>query len=186
MKLVALGHKSRVGKDTLCRFMLSYLRQNTRDLNIQRLSFASALKADCYKSYKHLGLRDEAFYEKECNAQYRDIKLPKINKTPVEIWIEEGNKGREVYPYKWIDQLFLVEGVDIGIITDMRFPNEALACIENNGRLVRIDNPRAPIRDSVSDNALNEWTDWHEIFPNNGSLNELNEFAILLCKKYLL
>lgn len=184
MKIVALGHKSRVGKDTLCRFIINYLRLNTINLNIQRISFASQLKKTAYDLYGHLGLQSEAFYEKESNAHLRNVHLSKIDKTPVEIWIELGNKGREVYENTWVDLAFQVTA-DIAIITDMRFPNEAGAVLNRGGALVKIINPNAPIRDSVSDRALDSWTNWNETFINDQSLNHLNDFAKVLCEKYL-
>lgn len=186
MKILALGHKSRVGKDTLCRFIIKNLRLNTTNLNIQRVSFASQLKKTSFDLYGHLGLKDEAFYEKESNAHYRNILLDKIGMTPVEIWIEVGNKMREVYENTWVDLAFQLSGVDVAIVTDMRFPNEAYKVMELYGKLIRITNPNAPVRDSVSDKALDYWTDWHEDFCNSGSLNELNDFAKLLCEKYIL
>lgn len=185
MKIVALGHKSRVGKDTLARFMLSYLRQMTRNLGIGRVSFADKLKDHCFQMYGHLGLKEKGFYEIEYNAQYRDEPIPKIGKTPVEIWIEVGNKMREVYSNTWVDLAFETN-LDIAIITDMRFPNEANKVIENNGVLVKITRDQAPVRDSESDRALDSWTDWDEVFNNNDDLQELYKFAVLLCEKYLL
>lgn len=185
MKILAIGHKSRVGKDTLANFIITNLRLRTKNLKIGRISFAAKLKENCYSLYKHLGMKDEAFYNRPENESARYVKLPKINKTPVEIWIEYGNKVREVYPFTWIDYGLLAD-FDIGIVSDLRFPNEVQAVLEKQGILIKLDRTEALRLDSVSDNALNDFQAWHEVYDNNGSLNELNNYAIHLCEKYLL
>lgn len=185
MKILAIGHKSRMGKDTLGRFIVSYLKLNTKNLKIGRISFASKLKERCYDLYKHLGLQPEEFYNESQNEHLRYVKLPKINKTPVEIWIEVGNKMREVYLDTWID-LALQRDLDIAIITDLRFPNEVSAVLSHNGTLIKLVNPQGPFLDSVSDRALDDFQGWHETVYNDASIKELHDKAVDLCTRYLL
>ncbi len=82
----------------------------------------------------------------------------------------------------WIIALFQdYEPDDHWVITDVRFPNEAMAIQERGGILIRVN------RDStddcgrdiqhVSETALDNWPDWDFVYENNGSLSELFEWA---------
>ena len=69
------------------------------------------------------------------------------------------------------------------IISDVRFPNEALSVLENNGILVKVtrrDSLRTPQGFSLdtghdSETALNEWGNWSYIIKNDGSFIDLYE-----------
>ena len=179
MKIIALGHKKDVGKDTFAKFMMTYLRCECPELKIKRISFAEKLKDVCYQLYSWAGLQRAIYYE-----SHRDEKekvLPQLWKSPRQIYIEVGNKLREVYDDTWIDFVLKDIVADIIIITDLRFKNEANAVKSLNGQLIRIDRPDRELGTDPAEVDLDSWTDWDLIISNYGTLKDLNiqaeEFA---------
>lgn len=182
MIIVGLGHKSRQGKDTFATFLITYLRMNTRNKKIVKMGFADPLKSICYQLYGWAGLKTKDYYEK--NEEERKIVLPLIGKTPVQLWIEVGNHMRQYDTNVWMRALMKGTDADALIVTDVRFPNEAEAILDHDGFVFRIDRAGFPGLDSVSDNALNDFTRWTDIIQNNGTLGDLHQAAEYIAKKY--
>lgn len=181
MKILAFGHKSRTGKDSITRFLVDYIKQKRPDLKIERRAFADKVKDISYQLYKHHGLQPGPYYDEFPDA--RNIKLPRLNKDAVEIWVAVGNHLREVYDKTWIDFVLLDTSADIVIISDLRFPQEVEGVLGFDGYMVRLDKVDAPIRDTVSDNILNDFLGWHEIMTNNASMEELYSKGIDLIER---
>lgn len=168
-KIIAFGHRKRVGKDTAAKFLDTHLR--CHGIKSVKLSFAAKHKAVCYDMFHWAGLQPGIFYEDEKNAHLREVVLPKIGKTPRQIWIEVGNKMREVYSDVWIDNaLYGTPNAQILIITDLRFANEASKVKSLNGVIFKIIRPDAPVSDDASDSALDDYTGWDRILENTGDL----------------
>lgn len=181
-KIFGFGHRSRMGKNTVANFLAGYIRQNTRNKSVIVTSFASKLKSMCHDLYGWAGLMDEAFYEQDCNANLRDVKLYPIGKTPVEIWIEFGTTvGRSIYMDTWLEYT-LNKKCDYLIITDVRFPNELHGIHQRDGRTYKVVNPRVPLRDSVADNALEGSSGWTATLINDSNLKDLNLLTIKVFK----
>lgn len=176
MRVIAFGHESRVGKDTAAKFLVTFLRHNTKGLNIIKTSLAAPMKAMALGLYAQYGLMSLEFYEKEENAHLRYVKLPVINKTPVEIWIEYGMAVRGIYEDSWVDYLcYNNRNADILVISDLRFPNEGDRFIDAyNGWCYRILNPRVKKTGSVADIAMVGYQRWRGDVMNDGTLNDLN------------
>ena len=175
MKIIALGHKKNVGKNTFAKFVMTYLRCERPDLKIKQISFAAKLKDISYQLYSWAGLERGIYYE-----SHREVKeeiLPQIGKSPREIWIEVGNKLREVYPNTWIDYALNHLVADIIIITDLRFKNEASVIWQNNGQLIRIDRPEVLQGTDPAEVDLNDWPHWDTVINNHGTLRDLNQIA---------
>lgn len=182
MKILALGHKKRMGKDTLARFMVTYLRTNTKNLNIQKAGFADKLKDIAHQLFRWAGLMDGLYYD--ANHDQREMPLEAIGLTPREIWIGLGNKFRDVYPNVWIDYLLNKSNCDYLIITDMRYPNEFERVKAMGGFCCKITRNEIPISHDVADDALDHYPDdkWDFHINNSGSLNDLNKDAEFLAK----
>src|SRR5690606_20586650 len=130
------------------------------------------LKAECHRLYGWAGLEDGEFYER--NPEYRDVPLPAIGKTPVEIWIEVGNKLREVYRDTWVKPVVsLIGDREVVLISDVRYPNEVNTIRHSGGCVVKVTRAEAPVRNSVSDNALEGWDQWDYIIENEGTERDL-------------
>lgn len=178
-KIVAFGHISRVGKDSSAKFLDTELRVAGR--SVKKLSFAKKLKDVTYNLFRIYGAKPAIHYEN--HPEDRKIILPEVNKTIVELWIEVGNKLREVYAPVWIDNcLESFTDVDFIIITDLRFPNEAKAVKKRNGLCVRVDRPDfEPI--SNSDRQLLGYDGWDIIIKNDQELKGLHDQIVELARK---
>lgn len=163
-----------MGKDSATKFLISHMRTTGSKKMIQKGSFAYDLKCIAYRLYKGCGLQTPEFYEEDHNSRFRDIKLKNIDLTPREIWIEIGNKCRDIYPMTWVDCLFNTHNdADILVISDCRFPNEANRIHDFGGLVIRIDRPDLPHTDDAADIGLAEYDGWDYVITNDGDLNKL-------------
>jgi len=178
-KIVAFGHRKRVGKNTAAEMLSELLL----DRGIQIVSFASQLKAVCAQLYGWDGLQSEAYYE--THPDMRDLPLHTVCKSPRTIWIEVGNKLREVHPGTWVDLLFESTGDADLIITDLRYPNEAQAVHDRGGICVKISRPDLPNTDDVADCALEYFGQWDGWLQNKGTFLEFRQaIADSVCMSY--
>lgn len=178
-RIIGFGHKSRVGKDTAVKFLMTYFRTN--GVSCEHLSFATLLKLTTYTLYAWDGMQPPVHYENV--PEDRNKKLPTIGKTPVELWIEVGNKLREVYPDTWIKPAITLANTSkcqVVLFSDVRFPNEMNEILESGGKVYKITNSRSPILDSKSDRALDDWTRWDGVIENEGTLKDYYEQIIAL------
>jgi len=180
MQIIAFGYKKGSGKDTAGKFLSTYLKINANHIKVKQISFAAKLKDVCHQLYKWAGLQPAIYYES--HRDEKEVVLPKIGLSPREIWIQVGNKMREVYERTWID--FALQGVsaDILIITDLRFPNEARAIVEYDGLLVKINRDGLPQGTDPAEVDLDDWENWDYVVANNGTLQDLNYWAETIAK----
>jgi hypothetical protein len=183
MKIIAFGHRKRTGKDTACRFLDTTLKIEAPKLKVKRVSFAAKLKDTCYQLYNWAGLQDAQYYE--TNPDAREKVLEKLGFSPREIWIQVGNKLREVYQNTWLDFALFGIKADIILISDLRFPNEASRVKEFGGMLIKINRLGAPRSDDPSDCALERWTNWDKVIYNDGALGLLNSEMDLLAEELI-
>ena len=171
MKIIAFGHRSRMGKNTCADILASYLHGK-----IKIVSFADTLKEACFVMFKWDGMKDKIYYE--IHPEARNVKLPNIGMTPVEIWIKVGTPliREGIYNDNWIEATFHQEmNVDYLIITDLRFPNEVEAIRKRNGIIIKVTNTRVSYRDSVADAALSSFENWDHYIENEGTINDLQK-----------
>ncbi len=190
MKIIGIGHRSRVGKDTLAKFITQYLRLNSNNLKITRISFATKLKSVCHELYEHHGLRDEDFYNKEEFKHLRDVKIPNLNLTPVEVWINFGTLvGRAVYHDTWASYAInkaRVGGYDVVLCPDVRFVNETKFILDEGGHVFELENPAVPPRDSIAEKELIAWDGWAKRYVNDSDFKNLMAIAEDICVNYIL
>lgn len=172
MKVIGIGHYSRTGKDTLGTMLCDELKALAHHGSlVVKTSFAWKLKDICHQLYAWDGMREAEFYETDEGAPYRDIPLPTIGKTPVQIWVDMGTPAirEQVYENTWIDYLLRtplpVPPISAGvlIITDVRFPNEVEAIRKAGGLLVKTVRGGVGPRSTVADLALYGWDGWDYI-----------------------
>ena len=170
--IVGFGHRSRMGKDACAMFLETHLR--IANISVKRIGFAFQLKMATHQLFKQFGVQHPIHYEN--HPEDRQIILSGIGTNVVQLWIKYGNKVREVYERTWIDlALGQDDGTaDIVIITDVRFPNEAEVIKELGGLLYKVHNPRTPLLDSPSDEALEGYKCWDRIILNDANLEDLN------------
>lgn len=178
MMIIGFGHRKRVGKDTASKFLQTHLRIGIRRLNAIKGNLAYPLKQQCHNLWGWAGLREPEFYDTEEGAPHREFILPKLGLTPREVWIQYGNKIREIFPNTWmawqLDYAKNVIKTDLLILADIRFENEVTAVKQHGGKVYKVIRKDAPISNDVSDCALDNYTDWDGIIENNGSLGDFD------------
>ncbi len=183
MKIVGIGYKKGSGKDQFVTFMHTFIRCTQPGLSIKRVSFADKLKDIAHQLYSWADLKQGIYYETHRNK--KEVSLPLIGKSPRQIWIEVGNRLREVYEETWIDFALRGTTADIILIPDMRFRNEARAIRNRGGILIKINRPGIPRGTDPAEIELDGWDDWDLIINNNEDLIFLNSIAESLSGKLL-
>ena len=181
MKIIGLGHYSRTGKDTFANALVQDITNRSGGkTRIKKIPFAWKLKDICHQLYAWDGLREAEFYDTTEGEKFRDIKLPTIGKTPVEIWVAMGTPAvrEQVYSDTWIDYLLKSAlGLDVLVIPDVRFPNEVAAIRQMGGTLIKVVRPGYGPRPTVADRALIGWTGWDYVIGSSGRMAELSDWA---------
>lgn len=177
MVIVGIGHKSRQGKDEFANFLCTYLRVHTRNRRIVKVGFADILKNVCHQLYGWAGAKEPDHYEKYPNDRLKQLDHFNPPKNIVDLWIEFGNHARQFDEPVWINALLKGTVADVLIIKDTRFPNECKAVVDHGGYLVKVTRPGFEGLPSVSDNALNDFDDWHTHIVNDSDLKYLHALA---------
>jgi hypothetical protein len=184
--IIGLGHRQNMGKDTMARFISSVIRDKSRGISVESRSFANKLKEIAYSLYAWTGLQQAEYYELE--PTLKNIILPKIGKSPRQLWIELGNYLRRYDPDIWINPVLQNHCPNILLIRDLRYPNEARKIMELDGILIKCHRPDIPLSNDEADIALANWSDWNYVAEST-DLNKAHEHAkqivIRFCKEYL-
>lgn len=176
--VIGLSGYARAGKDTVAGLLW--------ERGYKRLAFADALRNALYalnptvlstegvvgvKPYSPVDLRsviDEYGWDKAktITPEVRDL----LQRMGTEV-------GREQFgPHFWVDMAFKTINEsehDLWVLSDVRFPNEYNAVVDNDGFVFRINRPGCgPANNHVSETAL-DGHGWHAIIDNNGGLSDL-------------
>jgi hypothetical protein len=179
MKVIGLGHYSRTGKDSFANYFLTELAVRSK-ITAKKISFAWKLKQIAFELYAWDGMREPEFYETAAGATYRDIPLPTIGKTPVQIWIDLGTPAVRdcVYQNTRIDYVLRTDHkAEVLAVTDVRFHNEVEAVRGMGGILIKVVRPSYGPRKSPADRALLGWTGWDFVIGSSGRMEELRDWA---------
>lgn len=174
MRIIGFGHRRAVGKDTACTLLYSHLRTTGYAGNVAIGSFAYALKHLCSELFD---LNDPEFHDKDRSA--RDIIPEHCTMSVRDIWIKVGNDMRAIDPDIWVKGLMKIYGgVDLLLVSDMRYPNEVDYIRNHDGLTIKIDRPSEPKFDDIADSALADYTDWDHTITNDGDLKQFNNKVI--------
>jgi hypothetical protein len=183
MEIIGLGHYSRVGKDTFANYLVDALHEYNPRLTVVKRSFAWKLKEITHELYAWAGLREPEFYEGE-GAALRQVKLPLLGLTPVEVWVKFGDAVRNnVDMDTWLNYLLHLPSCDVLIIPDVRFLNEVDAIREVGGKLYKIVRPGFGPLNTPADKALADYTGWDATFGEDGSILSLQHAATRVAKE---
>jgi len=176
--IIGIGHRRRVGKDTLGNLL--WKRLIHAGVKPARDAFARKLKKAAHRIFAYGGLLEPQQYDH--NPDLREKPLPAIGKSPREIWIEVGNKLREVDPAVWIRSVIDApahQNAGVLLVTDTRYPNEVQAIHECGGMVIKIVRPGIPEFRDVADSALADMPDseWDLVVANDGDLDALEAKA---------
>ena len=184
--LIALGHYSRTGKDTVGAILQRKLGGPTKCLLV---SWAAPVKQTCHQLWGWAGVREPEYYDTPEGAAARDVILPKLGLTPVELWVLFGTIlcRQGVHNDTWTElgrqliEQHLAAGDDHWcIICDLRFPNEASLVRELDGVLVKVTRPGVAPKATVADMAMLDFDRWDFELYNNGTLHQLDRGVDLL------
>ena len=164
MKVVALGHRKRVGKDTVADVLV--------DEGWVKLSFAEPLKHGVCNLY--------GFPYEYYNNEMKETILPQWGKSPRDLLIYMGTEVlRKDNPDHWIKLMEIsiekikAEGTAKGIVvSDLRFPNEFEFMKKINACCIKIVRESVPNTSDIADNAL-EGYDFGNLVSNDGSVSDL-------------
>jgi len=165
--IIGLGFKARSGKDEVGDYLV-------RAYGFKKVSFAAALKRGCMEMF---GLTEEQVY-----GDLKEVVDPYWGVTPRLILQKVGTECmRNTYDQdiwvKSVEKRVTTEGGN-WVITDCRFPNEAVAIKKWGGVVVRLDRPQAGASGGIashpSEVAMESYDEWDHIINNEGeSLEEL-------------
>lgn len=157
--IIGIGHRRRMGKDAFGYFLAEALQ--ARGKKVEKHGFADRLKDACHLIYSYAGVKARQYYDEF--PEDREVVLPAIGMSPRELWIRFGTNAvrQNVFDNTWVDCLIKDKtDCDVRIISDMRFPNEAAAIRQANGKLIRIMRPGVPVHSDVADSALAFFDEW--------------------------
>lgn len=182
--IVGLGHYSNVGKDTLAKMLVEEIDAlyNDGGFHADIHAFAHTLKDYAESVFRWAGVMHMSYYE--ANRDQRDVVIPELGMTPVELWCRVGEAMRTVHPDVWLNNtLYDIDygGQDIALITDVRYPNEAEAIQKRGGLLIKVLRPGVEPRDTEADRALLDFDNWNAVV-SASNLDELREHARKLAK----
>lgn len=182
MILIGLGHKARQGKD----YVSNYMKEALPSL-VSLYSFARELKLYCKEHHEELLTQWQlANQTKQIPACKED---PIYGYTRILQWYGT-DVARKANPNRWVEAVaerIKTDGPEIGIITDVRFPNEAAYIKENSGYTVDVVRRLAdgtqfldPNRDPnhASETALDDYNFDFIISVRDGDLASLKSKAI--------
>ena len=177
--IVGFGHRRRMGKDTLAWFVHRHLHMSV-NTSAAVVPFARQLKVTAYKLFRCVGLQDHEWYD--THSEMREIPLPELGKSPRDLWIEIGNKLRDVDPDIWIRNALDAHPrpeADVVLIPDVRYPNEFKAIRDRGGVVVKVLRPGTPESSDVADSALAGMKTgaWDRVILNDGDIDALDRKA---------
>jgi hypothetical protein len=181
--IIAFGNQKRNGKDQCAIFAEKHLKE--RGHPVYKTSFAQRLKDVCYTLYAWGGLQPAAFYE--TFPELKEVVLPKLGKSPRQIYIEVGDKMREVHPDVWIRCVTDDAGLKSNtftIISDLRYRNEAMAVKLSLGVTVKVLRPGFENSDTNAAERELQGYDFDYTIVNNGTLEDLDKKVFEMLKFY--
>ncbi len=197
MLVIGVSGTKRSGKNTFADYIKQHLEE--KGVSVKIGSWADLLKKSAYES---LGVAEGAaeehkFHSDWANSFKEKFKLQVVNEEGIvlreitgrEFLQRYGTEGhREVFGDNfWIDQFWAsndFQGVDVLIIADCRYDNEAENVLSKDGVIIKIDNP---ITDNNSDgHASEQGISEHLIsyrIDNDSSLERFNKESIKLIEE---
>jgi len=180
MIVIGFGHYSRTGKDSVANYFLECLSEYKSSMRAIKRSLAWKLKQTCFELYSWAGVMPPEHYETKEGEEDRELFLPALQMTVVELWVAFGTKAvrNNVYGATWLDYLLKTDHqCDVLLIPDVRFPNEADAIKAMGGLIIKVVRPGYGPRKTVADRALLGYDGWDYVIGAEGTMDSLRHWA---------
>lgn len=178
MKIIAIGHRQSVGKDTTAKFLISQLRSLNSKVSVQRIGFADELKELALSAFGWAGLETQDYYEN--HREEKEKILPKLGFSPRQIYLDVGRFFNTICPTVFCELVMARAHAQIVIIPDLRRVAEANFLRKYNPITIKIIRNVPRLEDihpgQLLDTELDSWDHWTHIIPNNGDLKDLNDY----------
>ena len=187
MQILALGHYSRTGKDTVANYVMEWFAQNAPGIRVQKVSFFRKAKELCHELFSWAGIREPEFYETPEGELARKQVLPLLGMTPVQLWVRFGDSLRQgCYAGIW-SRYFVTHlpDADVLVLTDLRYPDEVEELRKLSSILVKVVRPGFEPLDTPPDRALQNFTGWDHVIGRTGTLAELKDCAAVFASELL-
>lgn len=181
--LIGVSGKIGAGKTTFCNLLKTELEKH--NVKVEFRNFADRLKKICYDLTGYYGYTQEE----------KNIYLPEFGMTVGEALQKIGTDGLRDNFHKlvWvISALRDLEQDTLYLIGDCRFPNEAIGIKEKGGIVIRLNGDPAGVRANsqrdlyhLSETALDEYNEFDEVYENEGSQEDLQQFVNKVVSKYV-
>jgi len=181
IRFIGFGHRRRMGKDEVVQQLVPLLNKATDpSILVFGVAFADPMYEICHKLYGWDGFRLKEEYDGEY-AEEKSKVLPTVGKTPRQLLIEIGTPAiKEVmWEHTWTE--YLMHRFDhlskaIILISDLRFPIEAVRIKQEGGLRIKIERPGVEKFDDVADSALSGYP-FDATVQNNGPVEALGPAA---------
>ncbi|MCF8445339.1 MAG: hypothetical protein K9G29_10055 [Crocinitomicaceae bacterium] len=198
--IILISGKLQSGKNSFADICMDFLKNNA---NVSFDFFAKELKERCKEDFSDLIV----FINKLCETFPPDIK--KLLYTEDENWFENKNQltrillqiyGTQIFRNR-VDQDYWAKQVvdnikkstsDIIFITDVRYPSEIKALSQFNSdyniitiRINRELDREASFNQHESETALDDYEQYDHVFNNDGTYEELQDYAVNFSKQIL-
>lgn len=183
MKIVAFGHRRRVGKNTAADYLFSALKNQNSKLKVFKGGFADAVKEQAHNMFAWAGVHPGYYYEN--NLGTKELVLPDLGCSARDVWIHIGEEMRKICPLLWVKLLWenIPADTDVVIIYDLRKLPEANYIIEQGGTCHRILREVEEFSDPV-DSELRDFKRWASDIENYGDrsalMKTMTDFSKLL------
>lgn len=164
MLVIGVSGTKRSGKNTFADYTKQHLESKGKTVRIG--SWAELLKKSAYESFGLLDMGGGKIYDIWADSFKENQKIQIVNSLGEVVHSVSGREFLQKYGTEghrqifgdnfWIDQFWSsndFDGVDVLIIADCRYDNEAENVLSKNGVIIKIDNPNT---DKNSDSHLSE------------------------------
>jgi len=162
--IIGFGHKARQGKNTAA---LALLEASPIDSGGRLCAFAGALRAEVRKAIILYGSASTLIKEWKRAGVMPEWITPEVGKqrSLYQWWGTDFRRAQDAnYWIKKFDAAVKNSGIEMPLVTDVRFPNEAEYVRSNGGILVKVTNTSKPdfdVHEHPSEQALDGYAGWH-------------------------